>query len=375
VSDFHRECDVANIRAREARPMLAAAPQLVPPPDDGAAARVRARVAVLEQALVDEVVTFHDVAGAWFELCDDAAGPAERARLEKLYPQLRAAWEGPRGGVITAYFCERVRIAAALTDIRTAAGLNEGLPKQAGQRSRSDASSSAIHLELLDGDPDDPKAKALLYRCLELHYRALEFLAPKPRKICLRALFAIIAAVLGRLDAGGEAKREYTCLEGELGRVEAYYRRSSERQARLTYLAGMGAISLLATAAAAFPVALDEPLAAAALAGSAGGIVSVLMRMGRGQLSLNGELGETTLWVLGAGRVLLGALLGAAVYVLLKGHIIPTPAGQAGNLFFYAGAAFVAGFTERLMGDADQPSSSRGSSRMSSNTTVSGPAS
>jgi hypothetical protein len=360
--------------------MLAAAPKLVPPPDDGAAARVRARVAVLEQALNDGLVTFHDVAGAWFELCDDAAGPAERERLTELYPRLRAAWEEPRGGVVTAYFCERVRIAAALTDIRKAAELDEGLPKDESRRSRSGACSSAIHLELLEGDPDDPKAKALLYRCLELHYRALEFLAPKPRKICLRALFAIIAAVLGRLDAGGEARtREYACLEGELARVEGYYRRSAERQARLTYLAGMAAVSLLAAALAAFPVALDEPLAAAALAGSAGGIVSVLMRMSRGQLSLNGELGRTTLWVLGAARVLLGALLGGAAYVLLQGHIIPAPAGSAHNLSFFAGAAFLAGFTERLMGDAvgggDQPSSSRGSSRMSSNTTVPGPAS
>jgi hypothetical protein len=354
--------------------MLAAAPQLVPPPDDGAAARVRARIAVLEEALANELVTFHDVAGAWFELCDDAAGPAERARLEQLYPRLRAAWEEPRGGVVTAYFCERVRIAAALTDIRKAAELDEGLRKQEG--SRSGASSSAIHLELLEGDPDDPKAKALLYRCLELHYRAVEFLAPKPRKICLRGLFAIIAAVLGRLDGGGDARREYACLEGELARVEAYYRRSTERQARLEYLAGMAVVSLAAVAAAAFPVALDDPLAAAALAGSAGGIVSVLMRMGRGQLSLNGELGRMTLWVLGAGRVLLGALLGGAAYVLLQGHIIPTPAGSAHNLSFFAGAAFLAGFTERLMGDAvDQPASSRGSSRMSSKTTVPGPAS
>jgi hypothetical protein len=359
--------------------MLAAAPQLVPSTDAGDSARVRARIGVLEQALADDLVTFHDVAGAWFELCDDAAGPAERARLEQLYPRLRAAWEGPRGGVVTAYFCERVRIAAALTDIRTAAGRHEGVSKDDERRSRSDASSSAIHLELLQGDPDDPKAKALLYRCLELHYRALEFLAPKPRKICLRALFAIIAAVLGRLDAGGEARtREYACLERELARVEAYYRRSGERQARLTYLAGMAAVSLLAGALAAFPVALDEPLAAAALAGSAGGVLSVLMRMSRAQLSVNGELGRMTLWVLGAGRVLLGALLGGAAYVLLQGHIIPMPAGSAHNLSFFAGAAFLAGFTERLMGDAggsDQPSSSPGSSRMSSNTTVPGPAS
>src|SRR3954469_5499420 len=247
VRDFHRRGDAAAARRRDGRFMLAAAPQLVPSTDAGDSARVRARIGVLEQALADDLVTFHDVAGAWFELCDDAAGPAERARLEQLYPRLRAAWEGPRGGVVTAYFCERVRIAAALTDIRTATELGEGLPKHDAPRSRSGACSSAIHLELRDGDPDDPKAKALLYRCLELHYRALEFLAPKPRKICLRALFGIISAVLGRLAGGGEPRtREDACLEAELTRVEAYHRRSAERQARLEYLAGMAAVSLFA---------------------------------------------------------------------------------------------------------------------------------
>jgi hypothetical protein len=359
--------------------MLAAAPQLVPPPDDGATARVRAQIAVLEQALADDLVTFHDVAGAWFELCDAGVTGAEREHLTRLYPRLRAAWEAPRGGVVTAYFCERVRVAAALTDIRKAAELDEGLPKGAVARDRTGACSSAIHVEMADGDPDDPRAKALLYRCLELHYRALEFLRPKPRKICMRGLFAIVSAVLGRLDARGSRQaRDYACLEAEFARVEAYYRRSCERQARLIYLSGMAIVALVAAVAAAFPVAVREPLAAAALAGSAGGIVSVLMRMSRGQLSLNAELGEPTLRVLGASRVLLGALLGAAVYVLLKGGIVPAPPHAGHGFEFFAGAAFLAGFTERLMGDAvagDHSPSSAGSSRMSSNTTVPGPAS
>jgi hypothetical protein len=100
------------------------------------------------------------------------------------------------------------------------------------------------------------------------------------------------------------------------------------------------------------------------------------MRMSRGQLAVNAEVGDATLGVLGFGRVLLGALLGGAVCVLLQGGILPTPA-HTGPAFF-AGTAFLAGFTERIMGDAlggDQAASSRGSSRMSSNTTVLGPAS
>jgi hypothetical protein len=378
--------------------MPATAPQLVPPPppddDAGAAARVRARIAVFEKALEDNVVTFHDVAGAWFELCDESIGAAERARLEELYPQLRAAFEKPRGGIISAYFCENVRVAAALTDIRKAAELDEGLPKAEDRDSRrrgfgphAGACSSAIHLEPLLGVPDDPKAKELLYRCLELHYRALEFLKPKPRKICMRTLFSIVGAVLGRLDAAAAGHpadaSEYDCLEGELQRAEAYYQRSAQRQARLTYLGGMACVALVAVLAAAglavgAPAALREELVAAALAGAAGGTVSVLTRMSRNQLALNPECGDLTLWVLGVSRVLLGALLGGAVVLLLRAGMLPTPAGARTGVEFFAAAAFMAGFTERLMGDAvggDQSASSRGSSRMSSKTMVSEPAS
>lgn len=351
--------------------MPATAPQLVsaPPPAnrqaDGDGARVRARIAVYERALADESVTFHDVAGAWFDLCDEHVGAAERSRLESLYPRLRAAFEAPRGGIVTAYFCEHVRVAAALTDIRTAAELNEGLPRgdtrRRGIGPRADACSSAIHLEPLLGVPDDPKAKEILYRCLELHYRAIEFLAPKPRKICMRTLFSIVGAVLGRLDAaaiGDPAQLpEYECLEGELARAEAYYQRAAQRQARLTYLAGMGAVALITVLAAAglglgYADALHQELVAAALAGAAGGTVSVLSRMSRGQLSLTPEFGGATLCVLGVSRVLLAALLGGAVCVLLRAGMLPAPAGAHSGLAFFAGSAFLAGFTERLMGDA-----------------------
>src|SRR5690242_16455493 len=95
-------------QVRERRPMLAAAPQLpTPTPAAADGSLDRARIAALEQALVDELVTFHDVAGAWFLLCDEAVDASERARLEQLYPRLRSAWETPRGGIVTAYFCER----------------------------------------------------------------------------------------------------------------------------------------------------------------------------------------------------------------------------------------------------------------------------
>jgi hypothetical protein len=73
----------------------------------------------------------------------------------------------------------------------------------------------------------------------------------------------------------------------------------------------------LAVAALGRADGLQQPLAEAALAGGAGGVVSVLMRTSRGQLALNHEFGAATIHALGVGRLLLGAMLGAALYVLL----------------------------------------------------------
>lgn len=98
---------------------------------------------------------------------------------------------------------------------------------------RRSASSSAIHLEPAFGDPESWKAKAILFRCLELHYRALEFLKPKPRKIAMRMVFSVIAALLGSLDARaargdgaksfGDDPKELEAVEEELARAERYY--------------------------------------------------------------------------------------------------------------------------------------------------------
>jgi len=55
-------------------------------------------------------------------------------------------------------------------------------------------------------------------------------------------------------------------------------------------------------------------------------------------------------------RPLLGALFGGALYLLLAGGLItvaqtPTPEDPVKLLYFYAGIAFVAGFSERWAQD------------------------
>jgi hypothetical protein len=201
-------------------------------------------------------VTFHDVAGAWFNMSDPNLSDELRAQFKTIFPGLLDAFAEPRKGIITAYFCRHIRVAAALTDIGHAAGAPEGVPEatlkgpppagirqileqqtvdsesnghgdpRAGTRrwrasrhrdqtipfwrrlvpggprifEHAPAASSAIHIEPTFGDPEDWKAKEILFQCLHLHYKALEFLTPQPRKICLRMIFGVITTLLGTLD-------------------------------------------------------------------------------------------------------------------------------------------------------------------------------
>jgi hypothetical protein len=371
-------------------------------------------------------VTFHDVANAWFNMSDPNLPDELRAEFKAIYPGLLDAFAEPRNGIITAYFCRHIRVAAALTDIGHAAGASEGVPEAtlkgpppAGiremlvERERtpdaesnghgdprrrwwswhdvhdddhvpwyrrlhrirlfepSPASSSAIHIEPTFGDPADWKAKEILFHCLSLHYKALEFLTPQPRKICMRMIFGVITTLLGTLDhrqldherggpdvAFGDNKAEVETLERELAQAKAYYRQAAERQAQLDYLVGMLRFLVLA-AVVTIVIALtkgllNEPATVAVLAGATGAVVSVMARMSSGGLKLTPESGRKTIRALGFMRPVIGAVFGAVVYVLLEGGIVDVvnaPSGSDSALAFYAGLGFVSGFSERFAQD------------------------
>jgi hypothetical protein len=366
-------------------------------------------------------VTFHDVANAWFNMSDPNLTDELRAEFKTIFPGLLDAFAEPRHGIITAYFCRHIRVAAALTDIGHAAGAPEGVPEatlkgpppegirellqdddapdtvdrnghkdpKAQRRRRNDtdrqpffrrclhffdpapASSSAIHIEPTFGDPADWKAKELLFHCLSLHYKALEFLTPQPRKICMRMIFGVIATLLGTLDARaldhrqgktetmafGSNPAEVETLERELAQAQAYYRQSAQRQAQLEYLVGM-LMAIIPAAAITAIIAitaglLDKPATVAVLGGAIGAVVSVMSRMSNGSIELKPESGKKTIRALGFMRPVLGGVFGAVVYVFLAGGVIDLVTPPTGNaeLAFYGGLGFLSGFSERFAQD------------------------
>jgi hypothetical protein len=340
-------------------------------------------------SLDDDTVTFHDVARAWFGIHDEALPTRFHDVYLEFYRRLLAKFTESRGGIESAYFCQRVKVAAALTDIDLAAKLPAGtnpVAADGGATSPQDvdvgwrdrrrrATASAIHVEPLLGHPRCAESKRLLSRALDIHYRALEFLAPEHRKVCLRRIFSAIAALLGTLDARAVVadpdaancltdepicltQAEAGSLHLELDEAEAYYYKHAERRAQLKYMVGMGLgfLAVVGFLAAGIAIAtgtggdvtLRDPLIVSLFAGALGAIVSVMTRVKGGTLELERETGGETIYVLGAVRPFLGAVFGALLYVLINGDVIAIGVTDDPTYVTYAGLAFVAGFTERV---------------------------
>jgi hypothetical protein len=308
---------------------------------------------------------------------------------EEIFQDLLDVFSRQRGGVITAYFCENIRVAAALTDIWSAADRPDGpilsLQKLAEEdeekknRSawarfvhsvrglfREKASNTAIHIEPTFGDPDSPRAKQILFRCLKVHYQALEYLKPKPRKICMRMTFNVITMLLGTLDnriGRGEkasvfdqSHDDQRTLEAELASTEAYYLNAARRTSRMHYMLGMMFGLPLAGGAAYVLYLVDDlptNMAIIFAAGSLGALVSVMERLTAGKLDLNHEVGRATNICLGLIRPFIGALFALALYFFISGELVSVfnlPEEDV-QPYFFAGIGFLAGFSERFAQD------------------------
>jgi len=400
-----------------------APPAPVQRPDPHTSSEYRA----LKQAVEAGRVTFHQVATAWFNShfggvrcdrclgvgtttvpggaqdcavctrpCQACAGTgtvpdrASAAAYADIFPDLLRVFGDQRGGLITAYFCENIRVGAALTDIWSAADRPDGPIMSVAERERwrgeltqrsewerlkdwakghfrETAGSTAIHLEPTFGDPDSPRAKQILFRCLKVHYQALEYLKPKPRKICMRMTFNVITMLLGTLDnrigrgepasAFDQSHADQRTLEHELESTEAYYLIAVRRAARIHYMLGM-LIGLPLAGLVAYVLytfhELPTNMSIAFAAGAAGALVSVMERLTSGKLEMNHEAGRAINVTLGLIRPFIGALFAVALYFFVSGDLVSVfqlPDDPQSQRYFFAGLAFIAGFSERFAQD------------------------
>src|SRR5260370_37829354 len=85
------------------------------------------------------------------------------------------------------------------------------------------------------------------------------------------------------------------------------------------------------------------------IAGGAGAVVSVLMRMSRPGVRLDYRSGLAAMFLQGMFRPLVGSLFGLAVFVLLAGGLLPVPLPECSKqVYFFSGGAFLAGFSGPL---------------------------
>lgn len=320
-------------------------------------------------ALETQTVTFHEVARAWFGMqCQDSS-EIKKAYAD-MFRKLLTAFEAPRGGIVSSYFCEHLPIAVALTDIHRLRTRRQRLERLFRIGQWEAASVTAIHVEPLFGYPLDLASKKILARCLDLDHRSLEFLPRALRRISVRRIFAIIVSLLGTLDErawwdamlGRKTRHialtpaeaaEFNC---ELDNIEHSYRVNVAQAARWHYFVGMlvaavpviGAYVLLSITGV---IPAEDAFAVSIVAGALGAVVSVMQRISQDKLNLMPEIGAKNLRMLGSIRPLIGAVFGALTFVLIEGGLVTggtAPSIPANRYLYYAGLAFAAGFTERV---------------------------
>jgi hypothetical protein len=163
--------------------------------------------------------------------------------------------------------------------------------------------------------------------------------------------------------------RGVASLRARLSKDESVYLASVQRLAQREYLNGMfrGFAALLVPivilAIATGVIGFDAGWLAVAVGGAMGAVLSVLQRMGRG-LDLGPEGERRAFKQQGLFRPVIGAVLGIASFVLLKGGLVSlsTPPGNANQVLYYGGIAFLAGFSERFAQDMLVPPARAGGS-------------
>lgn len=226
-----------------------------------------------------------------------------------------------------------------------------------------------------------PEFEAALWRARAMEQQTALLVAGRPRRVLLEMLFSVIVYLLGVLDsveclaaAGQGARRTQESsrlhriekaleiAQAELTRLQEFADQAAVRAALKHYVLGLfvGGIAVTASAWTAGQVGMFEQaptldLVRAIAAGGLGAIISVLIRISRGQrLDVDTTQEPFLTCLMGGCRPVIGGALGVALYVLLKAHFIPleAPAASAPAApYFFTAIAFLAGFSERWAQD------------------------
>jgi len=172
-------------------------------------------------------------------------------------------------------------------------------------------------------------------------------------------LFASCDSFLSEIIPLEEYNKMVKYLRNELKGIEGKLESFAERRARLEYYGGMwrgiiyvGIMSIVIGLVLYYYRAPDQIIVAivgSIMSGGIGAIISVMARMSSGSFPLEYEAGPVHNSRIGVFRPLIGATMGAMLYLLIMSGLVPFEMPEDGliQLYYFLGIAFSAGFTER----------------------------
>lgn len=268
------------------------------------------------------------------------------------FAQLRGTYEAAQGKIVEEYYAVNCQAALLLVAKEPDGGAKEVVYKL------------RLYYDHADSTPefDDVFRSA---RRVERKYSVL--LGGQSQEILVQGLYTAAAALLGVLDAmaGSEQKRERVAAavlsaRKEIRQIEQNARDAALDRALIRYLGGLAVGAVAATgavAAVAFLPAKTEIVAQliiCVVAGAIGAIVSVMTRTAnREKVRVSLDQGWLVIILSGCFRLIIGAVFGAAMLVLVRAGLLPLAVPGSGEqmTLFFAGLAFLAGFSERRAQD------------------------
>jgi len=298
-------------------------------------------------AHVSRAPSFAELVYAHYDWWRDRTAPENGSA--KAYHEALTSYQHHHGEVVSAYWCTHVESGAALTEKKRA--LPWATPVCTFHRESDWATKHA------------PDIARELHRCDELAVRARVVLKGVRQSICLRLVMSSTAHLLSLVDARAAHADEESikaALEQErdsLKRANEYYTQAANGQAQIVYFVGMVVVAIAISVIAGLFLAFDEwaPAVAAAIAGAAGAVISVVQRINDGHFELEYDVGRPYAFFLGGLRPVIGAAMAVVIASAFASGIMHLPissdASAGDTRFALIVISFLAGFSERWAQD------------------------
>ena len=296
-----------------------------------------------------EQVSFSQLAAIYYSAKTNLLSRTDDQRKEDKdrYPKVRALFESNFGKIQKEYFGDTIVSAAILTE--------KGYL-------------SAIHNTLKGGY----EAELIFQKCCNKGDEVYRLFENDDRYWSNDEHYSVIARIIEYFDLKGKTgvKDSFELTTEELDQIKSLFdqanstfERISQKVSKIQYVKGMligTCLTLVFIAAVAiilYSIDLKDlqawTIPLALLSGVCGTVVSVFQRMTFGKLSLDFYSGKRLLTLFGGFRVIIGAILGLAIYSLVRAGLLPIkiPENSIDMLYFSSAISFLAGFGERWAQD------------------------